>query len=206
MMTDDHLLLDRWRAGDREAGLSLFERYYTKVARFFQNKVNDEAAPDLIQSTFLACVEGKERLREGADFRSYLFGAAHNILRKHYSEKAGSRAAPADFEELSVADMAPSLSQILAEKREHRLLLEALRKVPLECQVALELFYWEQMSTAEIGEVVGVPEGTAKSRLQRGRKQLEKQLRRLAASREVLESTLTNLDQWARELRERAKT
>lgn len=200
---DDGALLDAWRGGDRKAGKTLFERYYAPVERFFRNKLDESALPDIIQATFLACVEGRERIRGDGAFRAYLFGVAHNQLRKHYRDKRGGREDAVDFDEVSVADLAPTMSQILAARHEQRLLLEALRRIPLDCQEVLELHYWEQMSTEEIGEIVGVPAGTVKSRLQRGRRLLEEKLRRLAASAELLESTLANLDQWAKDLRER---
>jgi len=200
---DDRALFEAWCQGDRAAGAALFDRYYEGVARFFHNKVDDAARADLVQSTFLACVEGRARIRDDASFRSYLFGAAHNLLRKHYGRRRAA-AGEVDFAEVTVADLSPTASQAARGREEQRLLLEALRRVPLECQEALELHYWEEMSTAEIGAIVGVPEGTVKSRLQRGRRVLEDKLRILAASKQVLESTLTDLDRWARSLREGA--
>lgn len=57
----DEELLAAWRAGERRAGELLFERYYEPVARFFFNKT--DAAAELIQQTFLACVEGAAKFR-----------------------------------------------------------------------------------------------------------------------------------------------
>lgn len=202
MPSDDEELLERWRAGDASAGSALFDAYYEGVARFFVNKVDDDAASDLVQATFLACVEGRERLREDASFRSYLFGVAHNLLRKHY-EKRRVAGAPVDVSEQSVADLAPTASELLRVGESQRLLLEALRRVPLECQEVLELHYWEQLSTSEIAGALDVPEGTVKSRLQRGRRLLEEKLERLAASKELFATTLTNLDRWAADLKDR---
>jgi DNA-directed RNA polymerase specialized sigma24 family protein len=51
-------LLEAWRGGDRRAGEQLFERHYAAVARFFRNKL-EFGVDDLIQRTFLACVEGR---------------------------------------------------------------------------------------------------------------------------------------------------
>ena len=48
----------------------LFERYYQAIERFFVNKVSVEVG-DLVQQTFIACVEGRERIRDGCKFRSY---------------------------------------------------------------------------------------------------------------------------------------
>ena len=49
-----------------------------------------EGTDDLVQRTFLVCVEGRDRLRDDASFRSWLFGIAHNLLRKHFDARARS--------------------------------------------------------------------------------------------------------------------
>src|SRR5262245_23005910 len=121
-MDDDRALFEGWCGGDRRAGLALFDRYYAPVSRFFHNKVSEAAAPDLIQSTFLACVEGRDRFRGDGEFRSYLFGIAHNLLRKHYRTQS-THGDALDFDEACVADLAPSTSQVMAARQEQRLLL-----------------------------------------------------------------------------------
>ncbi|MCA9663472.1 MAG: RNA polymerase sigma factor, partial [Myxococcales bacterium] len=183
---DDAALVDRWRAGDREACRALFDRYYAAIARFFRNKVRggDE---DLVQICFLRCFEGIVRLRERVAFRAYLFGIACNVLREHYRRGRGE-AERRDLDDRSVRELVgdggpwPSVGSWLAAREEHRLLLEALRRLPLEHQILVELFYWEGMRVREIAEVVGAPEGTIKTRLRRGRALLEEALAELAAT------------------------
>ncbi len=199
---NDLTLLVAWRdAGDRSAGMALFDRYYPALTRFFHNKVDESASADLVQNTFLACVEGKERFRGDGSFRSYLFAIACNLLRKYYGTKK-RHPGPIDFSVTRAVDLAPSITEVIRVKEEQRLMLAALRRLPIECQEVLELHYWEQMTVTEIATIVAVPAGTVKSRLQRGRRLLKAQLRKLATSRAVLESTLSNLDDWARGLRD----
>lgn len=198
-MPTDAQLVERWRRGDTSAGEALFERYYDSIARFFYNKVGTDSA-DLIQKTFLACVEGLGRMREDARFRNYLFGIAHNQLRKFYRQK--SRIGEVlDFERVSVHDLGPSPRSILAVNQEQRLLLEALRHIPLDYQIVLELHYWENMSAADIASVLSIPLGTAKTRLRRGRQLVDAALTELADSPDILASTLSDLDSWATQLR-----
>lgn len=199
---DDAVLVVAWQGGDREAGKRLFERHYPGVARFFRNKVG-AAEPDLIQRTFLACVEGLPRLREAASFRSYLFGIAYKILCKHFQQLRRDRGrtdADVDMARESAHGLV-SPSQLLAGREEQRLLLAALRRLPVDYQVALELHYWEGMTAAELGDVLDLPLGTAKTRIRRGRELLEQQMAALAGSVELLESTRANLELWARQLR-----
>jgi RNA polymerase sigma-70 factor (ECF subfamily) len=198
--TDDATCLDAWRAGDRAAGQILFARYYEPVARFFINKVGD-ASPDLIQRTFLACVEGLPRFRGDGSFRSYLFAVAYRQLCRHYRDKKGNRI---DLDSVSAVALDESLSGIVVERQEMRLFLAGLRNIPLELQVVLELHYWEQCTVAQISTVLEIPEGTVKSRLRRGREQLRAAVERLAERPNLANSTLHGLESWAQEVRARA--
>lgn len=196
---DDDAELDAWRAGDRAAGERLFDRYYEPVARFFVNKVGD-ASSDLIQRTFLACVEGMPRFRGEGSFRSYLFAIAYRQLCLHYRDREGDRV---DLTSVSARALDPSLSGMLVEREQLRLLLAALRELPIELQVVLELHYWEQCTVVEIAAALEIPQGTVKSRLRSGREKLGALIERLAGRPELAASTLHGLETWARELRER---
>lgn len=198
----DEKLLLAWRAGDAGAGELLFERYYAKVALFFQNKVAEPE--DLIQRTFLACVESADRFRINSSFRAYLLGIAVNVLRNHYRRLNGPRN-HAPLETSSMEDMGQTPSQIIAKREEERLLLAALRRLPVELQLLLELYYWERMKTRELAEVLGWRLGTVRDRLRRARLRLEEHITALAGSRSGLESTVTRLDEWVEKLRTRFK-
>lgn len=198
-MTSDSELIRAWRAGDRQSGSVLFERHFDSVRRFFRNKV-DQGVEDLVQRTFVACLEGRDRFREEASFRTYLFAIAHNLLREHFRRQRRVTE-ELDLERLSIVDLGASPSSLLAARSEEKLLLHGLRQLPIASQVILELYYWEQLTGAELGLFLGVPEDTARSRLRRAKSQLEAVLRRLATSPVDLESTLAGLDRWAASLR-----
>lgn len=199
MPTDDRDLLERWRGGDDRAGEALFERYYEHVSRFFANKVTADPA-DLIQETFIGCVRGRDRLREDASFRSYLFAIACNVLRNFYKSQRRD-ADRLDFGTVRAADLSPGPGTMIAGRKEQRLLLEALRSIPVEFQIVLELFYWEELTSAEIADIVGVPHGTLRTRIRRARQLLESELARLAQSEETLQSTVSGLEDWAAQIR-----
>jgi RNA polymerase sigma-70 factor (ECF subfamily) len=195
----DAALLDRWRGGDRKAGQELFQRYYDCIHRFFMNKVS-AGVDDLVQQTFLACVDSKDRLRDSARFRAFLFSIAYHVLCDSYRGR-GRRQPPVDFEMDTYASMFPSPSAVLIQRREQRILLEALRHVPIADQAVLEMHYWEHMSTTEMAEVMGCPRETLKGRLWRARHRLEQQMARFAAEPGELHSTLTRLEDWAAQVR-----
>jgi RNA polymerase sigma-70 factor (ECF subfamily) len=200
-MSSDAELLTRWRAGDRAAGEALFERYYQHVERFFVNKVGAEIR-DLVQDTFAALVKNQARLQDGHRFRSYLFSVAYNVLNDHLRDRYRRAAhGEVDITELSAHALSPSPSTALAERDEQRLLLEGLRRIPVADQSLLELFYWENLTTVDIAAVLAIPRNTVKSRLKSARERLEQVLRQLSDSDEVLASTLSGLETWARKCR-----
>lgn len=201
-MLDDFELLEAWRGGDQSAGNELFNRHFDSICRFFANKLGSDV-DDLIQKTFLACVEGKDRFRGDASFRGYLFGVARNVLRRYFRDKRykGERF---DALEASVHDMSPGPSMLVAEKKEQQLLLQALRKLPLDHQITLELYYWESMSAAELGGILELPEGTVRGRIRRAKQLLEAALAELAENPQVLHTTMADLEGWARSLKEHA--
>lgn len=190
---DDFELLEAWRDGDRSAGDELFGRHFAGVFRFFRNKLDEALAEDLTQTTFLACADSKERFRQHASFRTFLFGIARNHLYMHY-RKRGRHRGRVEFMSQSVADLGAGPETIVAAKAEQRLLLQALRQIPVDFQIAVELYYWEGLSTREVAEVLEVPEGTVRSRLTRAREHLARQMKQLAASAELVASTLEQLE------------
>lgn len=197
----DLALLDAWRGGDRRAGSALFLRHYTLVNRFFRSKANAADVADLIQSTFVACIEAKDRYEGTGAFKSYLLGIAFRRLCRHY-RSAQRFAARVDFASVSACDLAPSPSQLIAARQEQRLILAALRRIPLAHQVLLELIFWEDFTAADAAAVLEIPLGTAKSRIRRAQQLLREQLAALADSPAQLATTMTQLDDWARGLRE----
>lgn len=197
----DFELLEQWRDGDRGAGNALFTRHFRSLFRFFRTKVTDEVAEELTQVSFLACVDGRDKFRGASSFRTYLFAVGRNQLFMHF-RKRGRGDTEAALGSISMADLGAGPSTLVAAKAEQRLLLRALRRIPVDFQIAIELYYWEGVPTAEIAVVLGIPEGTVRSRLTRARAHLSTQMRDLAESAELAESTIADFEQWAKSLRE----
>ena len=192
----DAELLAAWRQGRASAGQELFQRHYEVVERFLLNKVASTEVVDLVQETFVACIEGRDRIEDGQRFRSYLLGIAYRVFCKdlHRRYREGQ---VLDVDAVSLSDLQSRPSSLLAHMREQRLLLEGLRHICVKYQTVLELHYWEHLSTREIARVLGLPPGTVRGQLQRARDALEAAMASIERSRETLESTLTRLDDWA---------
>jgi RNA polymerase sigma-70 factor (ECF subfamily) len=198
-VAQDVELLRAWRDGDTQAGERLFDRVFPDLHRFFSTKVS-RGADDLVQQTLLAVVEGRDRIRDDAHFRGYLFGCARRLLYRSYERKAHDL----DPATTSAADLTPGVETHRIAAEDERLLLEGLRKIPLDYQVALELRFWGGLSGPNLAEALGVPLGTVRTRIRRGLIVLRECIQRLEATGEALASTCAQLDDWAQRVRENA--
>lgn len=176
-MDDDLALLERWRSGEAAAGRDLFRRHFDAVYRFFEHKVGGDA-DDLTQRTFTACVAARERFRGQSTFRTYLFAIARNELYTYLRRlPKGERV---DFEETSIAELVTSLTSRIGRARELEVLRAALRELPAELQLLLELHYWHELDAAALSEVFEVPAGTIRVRLLRARRALRERMEGMA--------------------------
>lgn len=164
-------MFERWTRGDAAAGEHLFERHFRPLYRFFSSKVGDDAE-DLVQRTFVRCLEVRHRMRKLASFRAFLFGVGRMLLLEHIREKQSARGQAFDPLTTSVAAVNPTPSEAAAVEEARRAVLDALQRIPMAFQVVLELHYWEGLSVAELADVIDIPQGTVKSRLARGREHL----------------------------------
>ncbi|MCA9648461.1 MAG: sigma-70 family RNA polymerase sigma factor [Myxococcales bacterium] len=184
----DAELVEAWGAGEREAGAELVRRHAARLHRFFRYRAGDRA-DDLVQATLLECVRSRGRLRDAAAFRSFLFGIAYNVLRA--DARRGLRDGAPQPMRSAVPAPGPSPSGAVAERHDRAQLAHALRLLPMELQVALQLHYWEELTAAEISEVLGWPLGTVKTRLRRAHRDLGETLRSTPAGASIdLERTL----------------
>lgn len=192
--TDDELL-GAWQAGDRAAGERLFGRHFDTVYGFFQRRVAGDVS-DLVQRTFLGLVEARDRIRGESTVRTYLFVIARRELWAHYDKRDKER--EIDFGVSSIEDLLPSPSSLLRRKDERTLLSEALRRVPVDLQLMIELHYWEGLAGPDIARIVEIPEGTVRSRLRRALEALRAELEALATTPRDEWRDEESLASWAR--------
>ncbi len=197
-MADDRELLEQWRAGNRAAGSELFGRHFLSVTRFLESRAPACTVDDLVQSTFERCVASSARIRDGLRIRAYLLMIARNELLMHL--RARKNQAPEAQVEIEDPNRASWLANYRAEQR---LLLIALRRLPDDLQIVVELRYWEDLSLAEIAEIVDTPLNTIKTRLLRARNRLAREIEQLEAEPEIRESTLSGIEHWVASIRGR---
>lgn len=170
----DAELLAAWAGGDRTAGDALVRRHFDAVFRFFRSKLTRDV-DELAQRTFLACVESHGAYRAEGSFRAFILGIARIQLLRYLQRELPRAPDPL---ELSAADVDAatrrgSPSFVVGAEQEMNIVLDAMRTLPLEVQICLELHYWEGMKIEEVAESVGAPVGTVKTRMHRGRAALK---------------------------------
>lgn len=169
-------LLAQWCEGSDRAGDLLLRRCFPLLYRFFINKVGD-ATDDLIQQTLVACVKHRDKIRQSGAFRMYLLKIAKSRLYDYLRAlRRRNGHVDDDFEQISVAQSGTSNTSRFGRAQAAVQVRDALRLLPVDMQLVLELHYWEDQSTADIAELLEVPQGTVKSRLRRAREALERDL------------------------------
>ena len=173
----DAALMERVRAGETEAFEPIVRRYRQRLYGYFLNATANEAtAADLAQETFVRAFRAAPRYRESGRFEAWLFRIAANLARSDARRRA-VRGPTLSLEEEGIeppaapsARLSPERAAQAAEAREA--LRRALPRVPSVFREAVLLRDVEGWSYREIAEMLGVEEGTVKSRAHRGRKRL----------------------------------
>ena len=168
----DEWLVARSQAGDAGALDDLVRRWHPRLVRQARALTGDgDAAWDVAQEAWMAMVRGLDRLDDPVAFPAWAFrilhGKAIDWIRKQQRRRNRDRT----FEEL--ANAPPPVSH--ADGKDVAL-EAALAALPAESRALLGLFYFEELSVAEIAEVLGIPPGTVKSRLYHCRRQLRRHM------------------------------
>jgi len=162
-MTSDEALMLEFQRGSREAFEELFARYRDPLYGFFHRRLPSRPrAEDLTQEVFLAVMRAASRYEPRALVRTYLYGIALKLL---WAERRRHRDVDANTE--------PSV----ASRPDQALWVrEALERMDVNDREILMLREYEQLSYAEIAELLRIPLNTVRSRLFRSRMALKSYL------------------------------
>jgi RNA polymerase sigma-70 factor (ECF subfamily) len=177
-VTDEKLLADAAN-GDTTAFQILYQRYRDPIFRFAYRMLGSvEAAEDVAHDCFLSLIRQPGRFDSAkASFRTYLYAAARNQAAKQYSSFGRETALDELSEEPAAADRNAPMAQVLDDELASEV-SGAIASLPPLQREALVLFEYEELSLAEIGEIVGVDANTVKARLFRAREKLRAKLER----------------------------
>jgi RNA polymerase sigma-70 factor (ECF subfamily) len=156
--------LRAWQDGDARAGGDLMRYYRATLTRCFGRRRCEGRVDDLVQETILAGIRARDHIVEPYAYRRYLFVAARRILAREIDRRKREGPGPRD---LDPTDMAESAGAALASAQLAEV-YEAMRHIPREYVDALAHYYLHGRRGAELARALGVPEGTARSRIRRG--------------------------------------
>jgi RNA polymerase sigma-70 factor, ECF subfamily len=181
-LTDnDREVLRRCRAGDQAAWQELVSRHSRRVfglAYRFCGRVDE--AEDLTQEVFVKVFQSLHRFQEtDAAFSTWLLSIARNQAIDHYRRRREERQRRSQDPAILDAATAPGEGPLgdVARAERVQLVRSGLRALPAELREPLMLCDLQGVAYEQIAGILGIPLGTVKSRINRGRLELAKRLR-----------------------------
>jgi RNA polymerase sigma-70 factor (ECF subfamily) len=174
---DDASFIERSRR-DPEAFTEIFRRHAPDIARYVTRRLGGGAADDIVAETFLMAFRQRDRYDLGyRNARPWLYGIATNLMRRHVRtevrqlrilERTGTDPVLAPFTDRS--------DERLSAEATRRRLAGALAAMPRGHRDALLLVAWSGLTYSEVAEALNVRLGTVRSRVNRARTKLRKEL------------------------------
>ena len=176
----DEQLMARAAAGSDTAFEELYRRYARRLKGFFFMQLggDEELAADATHDVFLRAYEARRRYQEGRKVDTWLFTIAYNICKNHYRSNAyeAQLLASLDAEPVSNQQIEVDLDAAILDEA----LAQVLNELPAPLHQIFSLHYQEELTIPQIAEIVGVPEGTVKSRLHKTMNIIRKKLNNYA--------------------------
>ncbi len=177
---DEIKLVCCMKAGDRQAFDRLYEAYkdtLLRMACLVSGSMDD--AEDIVQETFVKCYLNIGSLREPAGFRSWLYQILYRTAYVYAKKK--KREIPDEHAGIQADDTngITSLDYVLQSETQ-RMVHSAVHSLQFKQRAVVVLFYYNDLPVKEIARILGITEGTVKSRLFTARKKLGERLKQLA--------------------------
>ena len=174
----DEQLMSRAAAGSDAAFEELYRRYARRLKGFFFMQLggNEELAADYTHDVFLRAYEARSRYLEGRSVSTWLFTIAYNLCRNHYRNNAyeAQLLASLDAEPISEQPIEVQLDAAALDQA----LEQVLSELPAPLHQLFSLHYQEELTIPQVAEIIGIPEGTVKSRLHKTMNIIRKKLKR----------------------------
>ena len=157
-------ILARASQGDRDSFGQLYERYVERIFNYVYYRTgNVHEAEDITARVFQRAMNHiKNYTDRGVPFSAWLYRIAHNLVANWHRDRGRKQEIPLD--DLPVLpNKGDHPESNLVRSQEQEALLKMIRRLPPERQNLLILKFVENMSNAEIGEIMGRSEGAVKS-------------------------------------------
>src|SRR5829696_5266276 len=176
-------LIEQCLGGDEAAWETIVKQNWRKVFNVAYKFVGKhEEAEDLTQDIFIKIFKALGTFDRRANFQTWMVSISRNLCIDHYRSVRKERQTIA--REVDTTDLQPASKErtpyAVAEHQDLRAQLkQALELLPIALRTAVVLRDLQELSYQEIADRLALPEGTVKSRINRGRLELARQLRRL---------------------------
>jgi RNA polymerase sigma-70 factor (ECF subfamily) len=176
-------LIQRCLTGDQLAWDAIVKQHWRKVFNVAYKFVGrHDEAEDLTQDIFLKIFKSLDTFDRRANFQTWLISISRNLCIDHYRSVRKERETidrGVDASELSPVSKEVSPVQALEQRDRVTLLRQALAGLPETLRTAVLMRDIQELSYQEIADALRLPEGTVKSRINRGRTELARQIKRL---------------------------
>ena len=179
---DDHELMARLASGDDLALNMLMRRWSDRVISFLYRMTGrNDAAIDLAQETFVKLYQARERYEPAGTFSTWLFAIAANLARNHARWRRRHPTVSMDGEDgvsacVEHADSSPTPDGVAIGNEVAQSVNRAVLALPQDLREALSLFVHEDLSYAEIAEILGCSIKAVETRIYRARQILKEKL------------------------------
>ena len=183
MGPSEHLLVWRLRRGDRDACRELIRIHHTAVYGYLRRLGADASrAEDLTQDTYFRAWRTIESLRQAASLRSWLLTIARN---EFFQRMRAGRIETVGLEQaMDGSSGVPRAEDIVERSERDSALRDAVSRLEPDLKEAIALHYFQELSFREVAAVLGVPSGTAKSRIHQALNRLRALLAKEGADHE----------------------
>ncbi len=154
-------------AGDNEAFSELYERYSKKLYFFFLRMLfnDEEKSKDFVQNVFIRIIEKSESFDNTKSFKTWVFTIAANLCKNEYRhQEIKEKQEKSSNSNISVNTEESIINNIDIDSFNNQLIIE-INKLDDEHKSIFTLKFQQNLSLAEISEIVDCPLGTVKSRL-----------------------------------------
>ena len=176
-------LIQRCLQGDQLAWEQIVRQYWRKVFNVAYKFVGKhDEAEDLTQDIFLKIFKSLDTFDRRANFQTWLISISRNLCIDHYRSVRKERETidrDVDANELTPASPEPGPVAALEQRDRVTLLRQAMNELPDTLRTAVMMRDIQELSYQEIADRLRLPEGTVKSRINRGRTELARQIRKL---------------------------